>query len=260
MKYSRKLWLSVGVALLSMPSLSYAEDTAIYVIPDEAKCVVRKQDKRTYCTDKSGNAITGELRRYKDNTLYRLYPLKGGILEGTALTYYSDSTLKSEKPYTNGQLNGMVKEYYASGVLESETPYVNGKKEGIGKIYNEDGKIFIQMIYTKDKANGEMRVYSDNQILYSFINANDKISSGKYYYLSSQTPSKAIIKTKEIPSMIIDGLNSSCLEMQAIMSTSPSPVVLDESALAECNEQWRKENQTAVRKYLVECEKEKIDE
>ncbi len=227
----------------------------IYVIPDDAKCTVRKADKLTYCTDKAGAPITGELHRYRDNSLAKLYPLQNGILEGAVKIYGTNGNLLSEKPYKQGVLNGTVKEYYPSGRLESETPYVKGNKEGIAKIYNENGKMFSQMIYSDDELNGEMRIYTpEGKTLYSFENEENKLVSGSYYYLTAEGE----IDMAVIPPIVIEAVNKACLELQSEMTTSACAATFNASSTV-CDEKWRRNNRAEVRKYLADCAKGKVD-
>ncbi len=246
--------ISLTAALLCATTAATAAPQ-VYVIPDDAKCVVRKSDKLTYCTDKEGTPVTGELHRYKNNSLYRLYPLQNGILEGTSLLYYPNGHLKSEKPYKKGVLDGTVKEYYPDGTLESETPYVKGQKEGIAKSYNNNGKMFSQMIYTDNELNGEMRLYTpEGKTLYSFENEENKLVSGTYYYL---TPA-GNIDMAVIPPVVIEALNNACLELQHTMTTSACAATFNASSTV-CDEKWRRNNRKEVRKYLADCAKGKVD-
>ena len=224
--------ISLTAALLCATTAATAAPQ-VYVIPDDAKCVVRKSDKLTYCTDKEGTPVTGELHRYKNNSLYRLYPLQNGILEGTSLLYYPNGHLKSEKPYKKGVLDGTVKEYYPDGTLESETPYVKGQKEGIAKSYNNNGKMFSQMIYTDNELNGEMRLYTPE---------------GK----------TGNIDMAVIPPVVIEALNNACLELQHTMTTSACAATFNASSTV-CDEKWRRNNRKEVRKYLADCAKGKVD-
>lgn len=255
--YSRKQTakLIIITALCTIAFITTAAASPIYIIPDEAKCTVRKQDKITYCTDKQGNPITGELHRYKDNSLSRLYPLQNGILEGNVLLYRSNGKLKSEKPYKKGILNGIVKEYYPNGALESETPYVNGIKEGVAKSYTENGKMFSQMIYADDELNGEMRIYTpDGKTLYSFENEDNRLISGTYYYITQNNS----IDIAAIPPIVIEALNNACLELQTQMTTSACAAIFNASSNI-CDEKWRRDNRKEVRKYLADCAKGEVD-
>lgn len=251
-----KFGLGVSVILCAMPIMAVAQEAEVYVIPDEAKCTVRKTDKITYCTDLNGAPITGELHRYQDNNLIRLYRMKEGVLDGTAITYYANGNPQSEKPYSNGVLNGVVREYYNNGSLQSETPYLNGQKEGVAKSYTENGAMFSQMIYSADSLNGEMRVYTPSgKTLYSFENNEDRLISGVYYF---RRPNKGIDEV-DIPDVIIQALNHACLELQTELTEDTCAVVYN-GPLTTCDETWRKSNRTAVRKYLTECAKGIKDE
>ncbi|MCM1323860.1 MAG: toxin-antitoxin system YwqK family antitoxin [Acetobacter sp.] len=245
-----------SIAILSIiPVLAYAERPEVYTLPDEAKCTVRKQDKITYCTDTEGNPITGELHRYMDNILRRMYPLENGILEGTARTYHSNGNIESEKTYNKGILEGEVKKYYRNGSLESVIPYSKGKKEGIAKNYAEDGSMTSQMIYTNNELNGEMRIYTPNgTTLYSLENEDNKLVSGSYYY---QTKDGNMDMTA-IPPLVIEALNIGCLELQTEMSTSACAAVFNASS-SVCDERWRRDNRKEIRKYLADCAKGAVD-
>ena len=60
----------------------------VYIIPDDVRCYVRKEDRVTFCTDHDGAPINGEMRKYREDELIRTYPLKDGVLNGTADSYY----------------------------------------------------------------------------------------------------------------------------------------------------------------------------
>lgn len=251
-----KLW-QIGLSLALLYNIPPAQcEPAIYIIPKDAKCTVRKTDKLTFCTDLNDAPITGELRRYQDNNLIRLYPLKDGLLEGTAITYYANGNPQTEKQYKKGVLNGLMREYNYTGSLQTEIPYRNGLKEGIAKTYDENGNMVSQMIYSNDALNGEMRIYTpDGKTLYSFQNEENKLVSGTYYF---RRPNKGI-DMLDIPQIAIEGLNHACLELQQNLNTSTCAVVYN-GPLNTCDEVWRKNNRKAVRKYLAECAKGVIDE
>lgn len=246
------------ISLIAACLYTFSTATAspqIYLIPDEAKCVVRKSDKLTYCTDKEGKPVTGELHRYKDNSLYRLYTLQNGLLEGKSLLYHTNGNLNSEKPYKKGVLDGMVKEYYRSGTLKAEIPYIKGQKEGIAKNYDKDGKMLSQMIYSDNELNGEMRLYTpEGKTLYSFENEENKLVSGTYYYITKD----GNVDMAVIPPIAIEALNNACLELQTEMSTSACAASFNASSTV-CDEKWRRTNRKEVRKYLADCAKGVVD-
>lgn len=252
----RKYW-QIGLALTLLGNVAKAHASPeIYIIPDDAKCTVRKTDKLTYCTDLDGKPITGELRRYQDNTLVRIYPMSEGLLEGTATTYYANGTPQSQKQYKKGVLNGVVREYANNGSLQTETPYINGLKEGIAKVYNENGKMLSQMIYSEGELNGEMRIYTPaGKTLYSFENEDGKLISGTYYF---RRQGKGV-DMLDIPEIMIEALNNACVELQTELSEDACAVVYN-GPLNTCDSAWRKANRKAVRKYLADCAKGVKDE
>lgn len=70
----------------------------VYIIPDDVRCYVRKEDRVTFCTDHDGAPINGEMRKYREDELIRTYPLKDGVLNGTAVSYYISGGILAEKP------------------------------------------------------------------------------------------------------------------------------------------------------------------
>lgn len=167
MSKAKTITLSVLALLMSFSALADADGKAtpqkeFYIIPEDVKCRVNKKDKITRCTDLNGTLITGEMRKFRENTLIRSYPLKDGILEGMAKAYYISGNKLSEKPYKKGQLDGLVKTYYKNGTLETATPYQKGKKEGVAKAYYENGTLEWQGIYINNALNGASRLYATN--------------------------------------------------------------------------------------------------
>lgn len=178
--------LTVAVLSLLFSGVSaIAEETADmkkYKIPDEVDCSVRKNDRVTVCLDKTGQKITGVLTKYAEGTLIRTYPLKDGILQGTATAYYISGGTLWEKPYIDGKLNGTVKKYYKSGGVESAEPYKDGKKEGVAKYYYENGTMLAQGIYIGGKRNGSTRFYTKEGVLSAEFNSeNNRFISGFSY-------------------------------------------------------------------------------
>lgn len=245
LKTSMAALAAIGV----VGAMAFKVEAVSAVIPDDARCVVKKADKTTYCTDKSGTPITGELRKYRDNVMLRQYPLQNGLLNGAAVTYDTRGRKRSEKEYEKGLLNGFAREYSSSGALESEISYVSGKKQGPAKYYNEYGGLLAQAEYADNRLNGNMRIYDEKgALLYGFKNENDKYVSGTYYYL---TPGGGSGQT-EIPAVIISALNHKCLELRKKKTTSLCAAVFD-SANKSCNQNWRRQNRPAVRRYLAAC-------
>lgn len=166
-------------------------ETKIYIIPDEVKCYVRKQDKITFCTDLNGEPITGELRKYQENELIRKYPLTKGVLEGMVVSYYTNGDLLSEKPYTKGKLNGVVKTYYKNNKIESITPYQNGIKEGVAKFYYDNGYMQEQGIYIGGKLNGQYRLYDKSgDMVYELMFQDNSLVSGYCMYKKKKNDDK----------------------------------------------------------------------
>ncbi len=189
---------TMAIVLLSSVSLiaqeipqEKPEETKIYIMPDEVKCYIRKQDRITFCTDLAGKPITGELRKYRENELVRRYTLNKGILNGTVISYYINGDVLSEKPYTKGKLNGVVKTYYKNNKIESLTPYQNGVKEGVAKFYYDNGYMQEQGIYIGGKLNGQYRLYDKTgEMVYELVFENDSLASGYCMYKKKENDDK----------------------------------------------------------------------
>ena len=189
---------TMAIVLLSSVSLiaqeipqEKPEETKIYIMPDEVKCYIRKQDRITFCTDLAGKPITGELRKYRENELVRRYTLNKGILNGTVISYYINGDVLSEKPYTKGKLNGVVKTYYKNNKIESLTPYQNGVKEGVAKFYYDNGYMQEQGIYIGGKLNGQYRLYDKTgEMVYELVFENYFWASVFFFYNNKQHDDK----------------------------------------------------------------------
>lgn len=243
----------IGLTLNLCVALSaIAEEPHIYVIPGDAHCVVKRQTRMTYCTDKEGNPITGELHKYKDNILMRIYPLENGYLNGMAVNFDTKGRKTTEKSYVSGILEGISKTYYPTGIVESETEYTHGKKNGIVKFYDERGGLTVQAIYQNNRLNGKMQIYSPKkELLYNLKNVDNKYVSGTYYYLDANDEETST----EIPAIIIEAVNQNCLEFQTEKTNSACAVIFNPEN-SDCNAEWRQKNRLAVRKYLASCRKE----
>ncbi len=185
------LLLTGVVAVMAEDAEPQKESPKIYIIPDEVKCYMRKEDRITFCTDLAGNPITGELRKYREGELIRQYPLTQGILDGTVISYYINGDILSEKPYEKGKLNGIAKTYYKHNKLESTTPYKKGYKEGVAKFYYENGYMQEQGIYIGGKLNGQYRLYDKTgEMVYELTFQNNALISGYCMYKKSETDTK----------------------------------------------------------------------
>lgn len=210
---------AVAVLCFTASSLIAQETPSsnVYIIPDDASCTVRKEDRVTFCTDKEGNPITGELRKYRERELIRTYPLENGILNGTAMSYYINSGVLSEKPYVNGKLHGLVKTYYKNGKTESITPYTNGAKEGVAKSYYENGYMQAQGIFIGNSLNGASRMYDERgEFVYELTYQNNTIISG--YCMYKTEPDNGKYYKKALAPQVIQMINSKKI--------APKPIII----------------------------------
>ena len=195
-----------------------------YVIPDDVRCYVRKEDSITFCTDYAGVPITGEMRKYRENELIRSYLLKDGILNGVTVSYYISGGILAEKTYKNGKLNGVTKTYYKTGKEETVIPYMDGKREGVAKYYYPNGYMQGQGIYIGDRLNGPSRLYDENgELVYELTYENDTIVSAYCMYKKSSDNVKRY--QKELSSEIIASINRKQL--------APKPIIVENKCAME---------------------------
>ncbi len=241
---------------LLVASSALAAEARVYTIPGDAHCVIKRATRKTYCTDKQGSPLTGKLNKYRDNLILRSYELQNGFLNGISTSYDAKGRKTSEKNYVDGVLDGISTTYYPSGTAESETTYANGKKDGAAKFYDEAGSLSVQAIYKDNRLNGKMQIYTPKkQLLYNLQNANNNYVSGTYYYFNNKGEDAAA----EIPEIIISAMNHKCLEFQTEKTDSACAAVFNPQN-TECDEEWRKANRSAVRRYLADCLKGKVNE
>lgn len=241
--------LCLVLSVLFSTAISAEESIKRYVTPDDVQCSLKAPQNIMFCTDNDGTPLTGEMVKYFEGTIIRLYTLKEGILDGTGYVYYADGTPKSEIPYVRGQVNGVMKKYDRMGKLSEEIPYQNNKKEGIAKYYDEKGSLISQIVYLEDKPNGDMYIYDSalETPIYRLKNLSGQFISGTYTYQIADNK----LKTVQIPDIIITAFNKKCLDFQSSLSTSPCAAFYSQNS--ECDQAWRKANRQAVRSYLKTC-------
>lgn len=136
----------------------------VYIIPDDVRCYVRKEDRVTFCTDHDGAPINGEMRKYREDELIRTYPLKDGVLNGTAVSYYISGGILAEKPYKGGKLDGVAKTYYKTGKEETVVPYTAGNGKASPNITIKTaicrGRGFISTAALTDRPASTMKAVS----------------------------------------------------------------------------------------------------
>lgn len=180
----------------------HAEEANIYIVPDEAHCLYSKSQKTMRCIDNEGKPINGIIHKYKENQLIREYPVKNGLIEGTAVAHYTNGEIMMEKPYTAGKLNGEVKSYDKDGKLVKITPYINGKKEGVEKHYAEEGFLQEQMVIINGKLNGPAKLYDkDGNTIINLTYAQNRIANGLCYYKDKEKIISRNLSAKEVSAL-----------------------------------------------------------
>lgn len=175
-------------------------NSKIYRIPEDVKCTSATRElfsedeeppiskKVTYCTDKEGNPLNGQMIKYYQGIALKRYPMKDGYLHGVGKVYYKNGKLKTAFNYEKGVLNGYVLEFdnkWTSGFngnIIEKIPYVNGQREGIATYYHDT--YTIKAIYQQDKLQGAAKMWDNKKKLkiYDFNYANDRLVSATYYY------------------------------------------------------------------------------
>lgn len=233
----------------------------VYIIPKDVSCT--KAQGLTYCLDKDGQPITGEMLKYKKGTLVRRYRMKDGYLDGMGESYDENGYLLQKHPYKNGKLNGTMEFYDRHGKLPDELPYVNGKREGVAKSVSE--KTTMKAVYINDKMNGKW-IIGDNKTrnkIFDLDMSQDKIISGHYYHLDEKADKRCcapddanecinnpeapccaevpVVETK-IDKSVVYGVNQKCLEIRY-----QDPISCDNNPIKELNtnsecQQWLNED------------------
>lgn len=215
--YTMAACLLTGVSAIAEETQATSVDEnkpKVYILPDDVKCYIRKQDKITFCTDLNNAPITGELQKYQEAELIRKYPIKDGIIQGTVVAYYANGDIMSEKTYKKGKLDGEAKTYYKGNKIKTLTPYKQGKKEGVGKVYYENGFMQEQGIYINNKLNGKYRLYEENgEMVYELIFKNNDLVSGYCVYKKKNDERKKRYK-KELTAEQIDLLRRNKIMLQ----------------------------------------------
>ena len=49
--------------------------------------ICKKQNGKTFCTDKKGKPLTGDMVKYKEGIVVRRYHMKNGYLDGVGIVY-----------------------------------------------------------------------------------------------------------------------------------------------------------------------------
>lgn len=207
------------------PALAAAQPAdGVYIIPDDVRCYVRKEDRVTFCTDHDGAPINGEMRKYREDELIRTYPLKDGVLNGTAVSYYISGGILAEKPYKGGKLDGVAKTYYKTGKEETVVPYTAGKREGVAKYYYQNGYMQGQGIYINGRLNGPSRLYDESgELVYELTYENDTVVSA--YCMYKKNPDTGKRYRKDIDAGIVDLINRKQI--------APKPVIVENKCAME---------------------------
>ena len=196
----------------------------VYIIPDDVRCYVRKEDRVTFCTDHDGAPINGEMRKYREDELIRTYPLKDGVLNGTAVSYYISGGILAEKPYKDGKLDGVAKTYYKTGKEETVVPYTAGKREGVAKYYYQNGYMQGQGIYINGRLNGPSRLYDESgELVYELTYENDTVVSA--YCMYKKNPDTGKRYRKDLDAGIVDLINRKQI--------APKPVIVENKCAME---------------------------
>lgn len=211
-------------AELEAASSPRAKTPGVYIIPDDVRCYVRKEDRVTFCTDHDGAPVNGEMRKYREDELIRTYPLKDGVLNGTAVSYYISGGILAEKPYKDGKLDGVAKTYYKTGKEETVVPYTAGKREGVAKYYYQNGYMQGQGIYIGGRLNGSSRLYdTTGDLVYELTYQNDTVTSAYCMYKKSPDTGKRYRKD----------LDAKTVEMINRRQIAPKPMIIENKCAME---------------------------
>lgn len=246
---------AAAVTLVAEYSIAEEEQPAEYKIYNvQTETICKKQDGKTYCTDKEGKAITGEMLKYKNGIIVRRYPMKKGYLDGIGKVYYDSGRLKKTLEYKDGVLNGSMVSYERNGNVTESIPYVDGKKEGVALYKMQDN--ILKMIYINDEMNGDYQIWNKDNTkkIYDLKMAQNVVLSGIYYHYEKDDTkcNKEKIVSEEIPELVIKAVNENCLIWQPELTCSACPAIAIGSNPA-CNQEWRQEHRKEMLQYFISC-------
>lgn len=290
MKSTQKICLLLISALSIYIGLkiseAYADDPEVYIINKDAKCGKKGADKLVYCMDKQGNPITGSVHKLKNGLAIRRYAFENGYLNGISEIYDDYGHLTEARPYTKGVLGGDVYYYNRRGKVIAIEPHKDGRKEGVAT-YTTDKKI-EKKIYVEDKLNGNSVIYdrkwvefnvtpdiasgesivrkqgaiinkllkdkNKTGVIYRFVNADNKTTSGQYFYLTCSEQKKdceATIKSVDMPQLILNGIANQCLKLHEALNFSACTVQPE----IMCDNEWATLTQSELETYFKDCQK-----
>ena len=107
--------------------------------------------------------------------------LKGGMREGTWVTYYDNGQLYNKRSYKSDVAEGIAISYHSNGKLKTRVVFNNGKQEGPWEGYSDKGHLETK-IETK---NGELyyeTYYKNGQLKTKDVSGKDMRRRISEYY------------------------------------------------------------------------------
>ena len=238
---------SYALQLSANDTQTSSQAEKIYIINKNATCHYKVDEHTSYCIDNDKKNITGEIRKYVAGEIVNSFHVKDSLIEGEMKGYYLNGNKKSLTPYEKGQIHGLAYTYYENEEIKSITPYQLGKIDGNKKEYYENGYIHTQTIYKDNISTGVTRVYAQTgeTLFDTKTTSNNKIENGNCYYLDKDSKLVYI----PIPTLLIDGFNNNCLEIDSTIKQNICSVKELED-MEDCNFAWLEENKIELSKYI----------
>jgi len=87
---------------------------------------------------------------------------KGGLLQGTRLSWFGEGQKKEEAQYKDGILHGRLVSFHLSGQKTKEIFYLNGLQDGRYELLTKDGQKYDEGSYRAGKRDGKRFLWSSD--------------------------------------------------------------------------------------------------
>ncbi len=127
-------------------------------------CAQINQDSDTgLYYDSQGNLYTGIYQEYDDDgLLLRKLQFLNGEFNGENTVFFADGSVKEIQSYKGGLMDGTWITYNHSGVKTAQAGYRQGKKHGPWLIWNDKGILMFKMHYEEGNRSGTWVKYAEN--------------------------------------------------------------------------------------------------
>lgn len=172
-----------GNKFIVMKFLSGYEEASSKIYHDDGTLAAKVRMRDEKIVDESGNPIDGDVKwKYRNGSLWQMYHLKKGRLQGNYKTFYRTGQVFSETFFKRGRPSGMHRSYYQNGQTETEFFILNGLRDGIVKEYYENGKLELKYKIKDLSKNGKVSWFNEDGSVFLEGNFVDDLPDGIWTY------------------------------------------------------------------------------